>query len=131
MPHASSAVPLAEAARLFRREEWRVGMGMGEALRALSALMWADGRQALPSGREALTLLPAGDLLLRSVSTGVVGGGYWLVGEVEAAWQTLVEARTLHERTGNVSGLLLNAFLLGNVLARRASSTRPPSAISR
>jgi len=114
---AASAAPLEEAERLFRREEQSVGLGMVAALRALAALMWADGHEALTSGRQALALLPAGDLLLRSMSTSVVGGGYWLVGEVEAAWQQLQEARTLHERTGNVNGLLVNTVLQGNVLA--------------
>ena len=113
----ASTAPLEEAERLFHREENSVGLGMVAALRALAALMWADGRQALTSGRQALALLPAGELLMRSMSTSVIGGGYWLVGEVETAWQTLVEARTLHERTGNVNGLLVNTVLLGNVLA--------------
>ncbi len=113
----ASAAPLQEAEKLFRREEQSVGLGMVAALRALSALMWANGHEALTAGREALALLPAGELLLRSVSTSVVGGGCWLVGEVEAAWQQLQEARTLHERTGNVNGLLVNTALQGNVLA--------------
>ena len=84
---AASIAPLEEAERLFRREENSVGLGMVAALRALAALMWANGRQALTSGQEALALLPVGERLLRSVSTSVVGGGYWLVGEAEAAWQ--------------------------------------------
>jgi len=113
---AASAAPLEEAERLFRREEQSVGLGMVAALRGLAALMWADGHEALSSGHQALALLPAGELLLRSMSTSVVGGGSWLVGEVEAAWQQLQEARTLHERTGNVNGLLVNTVLQGNVL---------------
>jgi LuxR family maltose regulon positive regulatory protein len=115
--HDAYAAPLQEAERLFRRDANHVGMGMAKALRALAALMWGDGKEALTSGREALALLPEGDLILRSVSTSVVGGGYYLVGEVEEGWLTLMEARTLQERTGSVNGLLLNTSLLGNVLA--------------
>jgi LuxR family transcriptional regulator, maltose regulon positive regulatory protein len=115
--HDAYAAPLQEAEQIFRREANSVGVGMVEALRALAALMWGDGKAALASGREALTLVPEGEQLLRSVITSVVGGGHWLVGEVEAAWQQLQEARALHERIGNVSGLLVNTSLLGQVLA--------------
>jgi ATP/maltotriose-dependent transcriptional regulator MalT len=116
---AASTPPLEEAERLFRREENSVGLGMVAALRALAALMWANGHEAPTSGKEALALLPAGERLLRSVITSVVGGGYWLVGEAEAAWQQLLEARALHERTGNVNGLLLTTVVEGNVLAQQ------------
>ena len=54
---------------------------MVAALRALAALMWANEHEAITAGQEALALLPAGERLLRNVSTSVVGGGYWLVGE--------------------------------------------------
>src|SRR5262249_45828964 len=106
--HDAYAAPLQEAERLFGRDGNGVGMGMVQALRALAALMWGNGHEALTAGREALALLPQGDLVLRSVSTSVVGGGSYLVGEVEEGWLRLVEARTLHERTGYVNGLLLN-----------------------
>jgi hypothetical protein len=46
-----------------------------------------------------------------------LGGGYWLVGEVEAAWRTLLEGRPLHERASDGAGLLLNTVLQGHVLA--------------
>jgi LuxR family maltose regulon positive regulatory protein len=111
------ATPLEEADQLYRRADDRVGMGMVSVLRALAALIWRDGRQALMYSREALAFLPAEDLPLRSASMSVMGGGYWLMGEVEAAWLTLREARTLHERVGNVGSLLFNTLLLANVLS--------------
>ncbi|TMD69517.1 MAG: hypothetical protein E6I91_01875 [Chloroflexi bacterium] len=43
--------PLEEADRLFRRDENSVGVGQVEGLRALGALMWADGREALRAGQ--------------------------------------------------------------------------------
>ena len=109
--------PLEEADRLFRHAADRLGVGRVETLRALAALIWADGRQALTSSGEALALLPTEDLSLRSASMSVMGGGYWLMGEVEAACLSLREAKTLHERTGSMPGLLLNSLLLANVLA--------------
>jgi LuxR family transcriptional regulator, maltose regulon positive regulatory protein len=136
----ASAAPLAQAEQLFRRQEQSVGLGIAAALRALAALMWARGEQALAAGQEALALLPAGDLRLRSVSASVVGGGSWLVGEAEAAWQRLVEARALHERAGNLNGLLLHTTLEGNVLAlqgklreasQRYQQVRQASAVGR
>lgn len=111
------AAPLHEADRLFRREANHIAVGMVDALRALSALMEGDGRQALAYGHEALALLPTGNEVLRSVSMSAVGGGYWLVGEVAAAWQTLTETRTLHERAGRRGGQLGTTLMLGNVLA--------------
>jgi LuxR family transcriptional regulator, maltose regulon positive regulatory protein len=109
--------PLEEADQLFRRAANRVGVGRADALRALAALIRADGRQTLAYGREALALLPTTDLPLRSVTMSVMGGGYWLTGQMEAASLSLREARTLHERTGNVGSLMFNALLLANVLA--------------
>jgi LuxR family maltose regulon positive regulatory protein len=44
-----------------------------------------------------------------------VAVGYWLLGEVESAAQTFAEARTLHEQTGNVDGLLGDRLWLGQV----------------
>src|SRR3989454_11864151 len=49
----ASAAPLEEAERLFRREVHSVGLGMVAALRALAALVWADGRQASTLGSPA------------------------------------------------------------------------------
>src|SRR2546421_3120005 len=89
---------------------------MVEALRAVAALLWADGREALRAGRQALALLPAGEPLLRSLSISVMGGGHWLMGEVETAWQQLVEARRLHEQSGYLAALLTNIMLQGYVL---------------
>ena len=114
----ASIVPLEEAERLFRGAENRVGVGMAEALRALAALLWADGREALRAGQQALALLPPGELRLRSLSLSVMGGGHWLLGEMETAWQWLVEARRLHEQDAQMPpALLLNITLEGHMLA--------------
>ena len=115
--HDASTAPLEEAERLFRDAQNSVGVGMAEALRALAALLWADGREALRAGRQALALLPPGELRLRSLSLSVVGGGHWLLGEMETAWQQLVEARRLHEQDAQAATLLLNIALQGHVLA--------------
>ena len=73
--------PLEEADQLLRRAANHTGLGRVAALRALAALMQADGRQALTYGREALALLPTADLILRSMIMSFMGGGYWLMGE--------------------------------------------------
>lgn len=109
--------PLEEADQLYRRANNHAGRGMVATLRALAALMWGDGRQTLTSGREAFALLPTADLLLRGLSMSLIGGGYFLTGEVEAASLSLREAGTLHERTGSVGVQLLNTLLLASVLA--------------
>jgi LuxR family maltose regulon positive regulatory protein len=113
----ASIVPLEEAERLFRGAQNSVGVGMAKALRALAALLWADGREALREGRQALALLPPGELRLRSLSLSVVGGGHWLLGEMEMAWQRLLEARQLHEQNAQMPpALLLNITLEGHML---------------
>ncbi len=109
--------PLHQADQLFRRDANHIGVGMVAVLRAQAALMAGDGRQALAYGREALALLSTESEVLRGVSLNAVGGGNWLVGEVAAAWQTLMETRALHERAGRMNGQLGSSLMLGNVLA--------------
>lgn len=115
--HESYAAPLEEAERLFRGAESSMGMGMVEALRALAALLWMDEREAQRASRQALALLPESNLDLRSLSTSILGGSHFLMGEMEPAWQHLVEARRLHEQSGSVSALLVTMTLQANVLA--------------
>src|SRR6266480_539115 len=109
--------PLEEADRLFRGAQSHIGMGMVEVLRALAALLWMNDREALRASQQALALLPASDLRLRSLSTSILGGSHFLRGELELAWQRLVEARRLHEQSGSLPGLLVNMNLQANVLA--------------
>src|SRR5204862_5656091 len=109
--------PLEEADRLFRGTQSRIGMGMVETLRALSALLWMDEREALRASQQALALVPASDLRSRSLSTSILGGSHFLLGEMELAWQQLVEARRLHEQSGSLPALLVNMNLQANVLA--------------
>src|SRR5213079_2934059 len=109
--------PLEEADRLFRGAQSRIGMGMVEVLRALAALLWMDDREALRASQQAVALLPASDLRLRSLSTSILGGSHFLMGEMELAWQQLVEARRLHEQSGSLPALLVNMNLQANVLA--------------
>src|SRR5213078_759639 len=109
--------PLEEADRLFRGAQSRIGMGMVEVLRALAALLWMDDREALRASQQAVALLPASDLRLRSLSTSILGGSHFLRGELELAWQRLVEARRLHEQSGSLPTLLVNMTLQANVLA--------------
>src|SRR5438067_8818631 len=109
--------PLEEADRLFRGAQSHIGMGMVEVLRALAALLWMNDREALRASQQALALLPASDLRLRSLSTSILGGSHFLRGELELAWQRLVEARRLHEQSGSLPTLLVNMNLQANVLA--------------
>src|SRR5437879_8711904 len=109
--------PLEEADRLFRGAQSHIGMGMVEVLRALAALLWMNDREALRASQQALALLPASDLRSRSLSTSVLGGSHFLMGELELAWQQLVEARRLHEQSGSLPALLVNMNLQANVLA--------------
>lgn len=114
--YEASAAPLSEAEQLFRHQESSAGVGMVEALRAAGALLWADGREALRAAREALDLLPERERITRGTCLNVVGGGYWLLGEVEMAWRRLLEARVRHEHTGHLESQWLNSMLLGHVL---------------
>jgi LuxR family transcriptional regulator, maltose regulon positive regulatory protein len=109
--------PLQEAEKLFRGAQSRIGMGMVETLRALAALLWMDDREALRASQQALALVPDSDLRSRSLSTSILGGSHFLLGELELAWQRLVEARRLHEQSGSLPGLLVNMNLQANVLA--------------
>src|SRR5256884_4619652 len=109
--------PLEEADRLFRGAQSRIGMGMVEVLRALAALLWMDDREALRASQQAVALLPASDLRLRSLSTSILGGSHFLRGELELAWQRLVEARRLHEQSGALPTLLGNMKLQANATA--------------
>ncbi len=108
---------LEEAELLFRAAQSSIGMGMVEALRAMAALLWMDDREALRASQQALALLPASDLRSRSLSTSILGGSYFLMGEMETAWLLLLEARRLQEQSGSLSALLLNMILQANVLA--------------
>lgn len=115
--HDAYAAPLEEAERLFREAQSSIGMGMVETLRALAALLWMDDREALRASQRALALSPKSDLPSRSLSMSVMGGSHFLMGEMEMAWQQLVEARRLHEQNGSLSTLLVNMSLQANVLA--------------
>lgn len=110
------AAPLREAERLYRQEANSIGVGMAQALRSLAATMRGDGRQALDYGREALTLLPEGNIL-RSLATVNLGVAYAQVGERMAAWRALAEAQTLLEHAGAVTGQLANRLQMGSLLA--------------
>jgi len=109
--------PLEEAEKLFRGAQSRIGMGMVETLRALAALLWMDDREALRASQQALALVPDSDLRSRSLSTSILGGSHFLLGEMELAWQRLLEAHRLHEQSGSLPGLLVNMNLQANVLA--------------
>src|SRR5436309_15569762 len=109
--------PLEEADRLFRGTQSRIGMGMVETLRALAALLWMDEREAQRASQQALALVPASDLRSRSLSTSILGGSHFLLGEMELAWQRLLEAHRLHEQSGSLPALLVNMNLQANVLA--------------
>jgi LuxR family transcriptional regulator, maltose regulon positive regulatory protein len=114
--YEASAAPLSEAEKLFRRQQRSAGVGLVEALRAVGALLWADGREALRAAQEALELLPARERISRGTCLNVVGGGSWLLGEVERAWRRLQEAWAWHEQTGHLESQWLNSMLLGHVL---------------
>lgn len=110
------AAPLREAERLYRQEANSIGVGMSQALHALAATMRGDGRPALASGREALALLPEGNIL-RILATVNLGVAYAQVGERMAAWQTVTAAQMLLEHAGAVTGQLANRMQMGSLLA--------------
>jgi ATP/maltotriose-dependent transcriptional regulator MalT len=101
-------------------------------LRALAALLWMDEREARRASQQALALVPDSDLRSRRLSTSILGGSHFLLGELELAWQRLVEAHRLHEQSGSLPGLLVNMNLQANVLAAQgrlheaAGRTRRP-----
>lgn len=67
---------LHRAERLFAHEGNSVGMGLAATLRAVAAGLLRDGQEALISGQQALALLPAAQLVARSLSMSAVGTAY-------------------------------------------------------
>ena len=97
--------------------EGREVRGHVAAIRAhIAAYRW-DGAGALAFGHQAMELLPATNLAIRSFVAQVVGGVYLLSGDLESASSTLSKARQLGKAAGNLHVAVLATFMLANLRA--------------
>ena len=105
-------------------QHWRAEANapkLGEALALRSWITWMQGEraQALPVARQALALLPAGEMQWRGVSLALVGEEELLAGKLHAARQTFTQTRALWQATQNAYGTLALTLALGEVYTRQ------------
>ena len=105
-------------------QHWRAEANapkLGEALALRSWITWMQGErtQALPVARQALALLPAGEMQWRGVSLALVGEEELLAGKLHAARQTFTQTRALWQATQNAYGTLALTLALGEVCTRQ------------
>jgi LuxR family maltose regulon positive regulatory protein len=117
-------------------QHWRAAANastLGEVLALRSWLTWMHGErtQALPVARQALALLPAGEMQWRAISLALVGEEELLAGKLYAARQTFTQTRALWQATQNAYGALALTLALGEVCTRQGNCTRRPSSTSR
>jgi len=108
--------PLAVAERLFEVEGNRAGLGLAALVRALAALVRGDGAHVIAFGQQAMRQLPSEALYERSTGLIALAEGYQFCGEIAAARRMVAEARSLHEQTGHVGGVVGDARVLGDLL---------------
>jgi LuxR family maltose regulon positive regulatory protein len=122
-PMAAPALPverlLAMAEEQWQAEGNRPKLGQVLAFRALAAWWYADLPQATGAARRSLELLPGDEKQWRGISLIFVGLEEILQGRLNAARQTLLEARALSTSADNFYGRLSSTHLLGDVYAQQ------------
>jgi LuxR family transcriptional regulator, maltose regulon positive regulatory protein len=89
------------------------------AIRAYASAMHGEADQAIRLATEAFNLLPEDNLSVRSVVAFVLGGVYYLRGNLPRALESMEEAGRIGERAGNIhlAAAALNAA--GDLLRRQ------------
>jgi LuxR family maltose regulon positive regulatory protein len=117
--HALVREPLDVAEQAWRAEGNRHKLGEVLAFRSLAAWLQWDLVRSFAIARQALELLSKDEVQWRGVSLIFVGVEELMAGKLNAAQQTLVEARALCETAENMYGMLDATLLLGEICARR------------
>lgn len=111
--------PLETAERLWREEGNLHKVGSIYALRTLVALWSGDLQQVFACAEQALQLLPAEDILWRSISLATAGSANRLLGNARTASKLLTEARSLSERSEYLVATLPTLNSLADVLVQQ------------
>jgi LuxR family transcriptional regulator, maltose regulon positive regulatory protein len=123
-PPAAIAGQLEELGQLaeqgWRRNGQLYRLGPLYAARALFALWAGQMERAISWAREALAWLPADDVTWRGVCLGFVGKAELDDGAIDAARQTLLEARALSQATGSGHATRAHTIALGHVCVEQS-----------
>jgi LuxR family maltose regulon positive regulatory protein len=113
--HARLLAPLQIAEEHLEREGNKDKLGQVLAFRSLAAWMQRDLSQSFPLARQALELLPQGEVEWRGISLVLAGTEELYAGKLNDSRQTLTEARVCLEAVENIFGVLDSTLLLGEV----------------
>ena len=111
--------PLETAERLWREEGNLHKVGSIYALRTLVALWSGDLKLVFACAEQALQLLPAEDILWRSISLATSGSANRLLGNARTAHKLLTEAQGLSERSEYLVATLPTLNSLADVLVQQ------------
>ena len=111
--------PLEIAERLWREEGNLHKVGSVYALRTLAALWSGNFTQVFTYAEQALQLLPAEDVLWRSISLATSGSANRLLGNAQTAYKLLTEAQGLSEQSGYLIATLPTLNSLADVLVQQ------------
>lgn len=89
------------------------------AVRSWRARLRGEAPEAVALARRALSLLPVGELRLRTYATIRLGDALWAAGELEAAGDAYAEAVEMGRRDGRVYGRLAGMVMLARVRAEQ------------
>jgi LuxR family maltose regulon positive regulatory protein len=103
-------------------EQWQAQgdqrqLGAVQALRAMAAWWQGDLALTFHSAQAALASLPADEVQWRSISLLFSASEQLLAGQLNAAHETILVARALCEKVGNIYGLLSATNVLADVRA--------------
>jgi LuxR family maltose regulon positive regulatory protein len=111
--------PLENAERLWREEGNLHKVGSVYALRTLAALWSNDFSQVSACAEQALQLLPAKDVLWRSISLAALGTANRQRGNAHTAYKLLTEAQLLSEQSEYLVATLPTLNSLADVLVQQ------------
>jgi LuxR family maltose regulon positive regulatory protein len=119
---APETMALLETPLCLAEEQWRaqgdqLQLGAVQAVRAMAAWWQGDVALAFHSAQAALASLPADEIQWRSISLIFTASEQLLAGQLNAAQQTILIARALCEKVGNIYGLLSATNVLADVTA--------------
>jgi LuxR family transcriptional regulator, maltose regulon positive regulatory protein len=117
---APEIMALLEPPLRLAEEEWRAQgdqrqLGAVQALRAMAAWWQGDVALAFHSAHAALASLPEDEMQWRSISLLFIASEQLLAGQLNAAQQTILVARGVCEKVGNIYGLLSATNVLADV----------------
>jgi LuxR family maltose regulon positive regulatory protein len=117
--HARLQLPLQIAEEHLRREGNKGKLGEVLAFRSLAAWMQRDPSQSFLLARQALELLPEGEMWWGGLSLVLSGTEELYTGRLNDAYQTLTRARAFLENVENIFGVLDSMLLLGEICYER------------